>query len=757
MRMETGGAIIARSEGETPSQSLKDAIERFLGFIADEDFEGGRNWARKLVTGKAGAGHQIRGETLYRSLDRGENEFDYELPDQLPALPEDLAFLMYAGNYFSARYKIEQSYRYRHAHKLINQALRFLAVAERSTGSNLLRVLGSFSRLQNHLNEIEWACYNSDDTAYDGNASLMKAAAEKLRDAVDAIRGEEAGLTDYERGLYDHYLEPRLDAHALYASAILQVAALNETRWIDRGRFLADAGPALEDLHAKRARLGELGSSILENDLAPQIETLKAFTALPLTAEQNGELAVKNGKIEIFYYALLLPDVVDKVEAIVRRQVLNPEKGGISFPQLKGMHVEDDPLSDIWAWDGGANEELINSVSWRLPDLKIEFRNRTIDCAATLRFYNFGIFALSLKADVEDSPVSEIRHIASLGSPIALDEEIVWTEIGKTFGTLEDLAKFVFPIVETEVAQALSRSGRRAGNRSARSGALLSYSAIMNRFTALRVDQLALRTRAGSRALSPTDAVQHPAFKALTLPILEARCATDDWIMRRPPCPTANLAPLRYYQEGDVIHVCRHDGVLALLNQANWARDQAWEGMAVCAAITNFFCMASSMFSGRVRELVIEGREGRGKSGLRRTEADLTSIRKFEHEVREMLDRMEAGRVMRFPDLTLLVNKMFEHLGLGDLTSETRLVLSQARKMLSETQEALKVKSAEKLNFIAGFVGTLVALAQIEPLVNVVRDDLGVPISGMGHVAIYICLIALVSGLLIIGRYRRAG
>jgi hypothetical protein len=253
---------------------------------------------------------------------------------------------------------------------------------------------------------------------------------------------------------------------------------------------------------------------------------------------------------------------------------------------------------------------------------------------------------------------------------------------------------------------------------------------------------------------------------------MEVRVAVDDWIMRRPPRRSANLAPLRYYDEGDAIHAQRHDGVIALLNQANWVRDQAWEGMTVCAAITNFFCFTNAVFNKHVRGLTRNASQWSKLSGksrkelkkeLDRTEEELQSIANFEHDVEKMLDTMETGHFMRFPDLTLLVNRLFKQFGLPELTAQTRALLAQARERhqqlrdrLTRAQDALKARASERLTSIAAIIGALVALAQIQPLFNL-STDLGYPIPPSGQLAAYVSLLLIVLFLLISGRLRRGG
>ncbi len=547
-----------------------------------------------------------------------------------------------------------------------------------------------------------------------------------------------------------------------------EVAKLAASRWTDRERFLQEASAVIPDLQARRLHLDELGATILENDLAPQIGTLKGFTALPVTPQQEGELTVKTGTLEIAYYAVVRHKLRGTIDTLARTEASAKGRSGLSFTSFNAAKVEDDPLSDIWA--GLEAEQMIDSASWRLPPVDMQFRGKPVTFLATLRYYNFGLFSLTFQTDIDGLSASAVRHMASLGSPIALDENLIWRGHNRRFGTFEAFAQFLFPEVEAEIERIIARTaGVRAPRVGQEAEQTLRFDTILNRFTAVRVDKLSLVEETGERLVAPEEALAHPAFKALTLPALEARCAIDDWIMRRPQDASQNLAPLRYYAEGDLMLACRHDGVICLLNQANWVRDQAWEAMTVSAAITNFFCYTNALFNRRVRNPVMRTstpeahleKDPRLRERLQQTRDDLQDIQGFEQEVERMLDTMEAGHVMRFPDLTLLVNGLFGQLGFAHLTEQTRTLLAQAREMqqflferLSRTQEAIKAKRAEQLNFIARIIVVLVGLAQIQPFMVLAGDLLHHPISAGWQLGVYVALLLVIVWLSIFGRTR---
>ncbi|MGF1620917.1 MAG: hypothetical protein ACFCUR_09910 [Rhodomicrobiaceae bacterium] len=128
------------AEVVTPNKSkILLYLNDFLKHIRSEDFIEGRAWAVEAI-GTHFPNHYIEaGKSFQDALYATEKDINYKMPATLPDMPDELAFLMYAGSYMAARCKIEQSYRYLHAHKLIDDALAFLAICQNA--SPLLPIL----------------------------------------------------------------------------------------------------------------------------------------------------------------------------------------------------------------------------------------------------------------------------------------------------------------------------------------------------------------------------------------------------------------------------------------------------------------------------------------------------------------------------------------------------------------------------------------------------------------------------------------
>ncbi len=768
------------AEVVTPNKSkILLYLNDFLKHIKSEDFIEGRSWAVEAI-GTHFPEHYIEaGKSFQDALYETEKDINYKIPATLPEMPDELAFLMYAGSYMAARCKIEQSYRYLHAHKLIDDALTFLRICQNA--SPLLPILAPFSQLQDFLSEIERACYNSDDVA--GGASglpRMTQAAEGLLSSIERIRSRGELLTGNDLVLYREYLAERLKAHEVYADAVKQVAGLNRLRWTDREGFLSQYKEGAPRLAEKRDRIAAHDSMILENDLAPQIEVLNAFSSLSLIARQTGELRVRSGQVEFAFYALPQHNLRRRIDEVARGEGTDGTRGKGWFAALHAEPGIDEPLSDIWA--GFEAEKLIDSFSWTLPKIIVDFRGQPIPFDTRIRYFNFGLFAVTFQANFTDLPVSAVRHLASLGSPIALDEELTWTISNKEdfenprFGAFEDFAREAFREIEAEIARIFKMQAEDAADP------ILTCDPILNRFTAIRVDRLVL-SGANAAALSPEQAIAHPAFKALTIPAFEVRCAIDDWIMRDAPDPALNLAPLRYYSKVDALYVCRHEGANILLSQPNWVRDQTGEAMQICAAVTNFFCMTNALFNKRVRNIrsLETDVDTAGESNLEALQRSLTQIKNelaelkyFEREVEELLDVMEAGRVMRFPDLTQLVNRMLDHLGTKQITEQTRGLLSQAREIQqdlldqrSQQHELLKAEIAketearrhERTAFFKYVATSILGVAALVPIIEVMRllngAALGFVISPLQQLVILSSVLAFVVICLVLGWSRR--
>ncbi|MGF1620916.1 MAG: hypothetical protein ACFCUR_09905 [Rhodomicrobiaceae bacterium] len=608
----------------------------------------------------------------------------------------------------------------------------------------------------------------------------MKEAAEGLLSSIEKIRGRGNLLTGNDHVLYREYLAERLEAHAVYAEAIKQIADLNRLRWTDRDGFLSQYKDGATGLAEKRNRIAAHDSMILENDLAPQIEVLHAFSSLPVTPQQAGELRVRTGQVEFAFYALPRHDLRRDIDDAARGEGTDGTRGKGWFAALHAEPGIDEPLSDIWA--GFEAEKLIDSFSWTLPKIIVDFRGQPIPFDTRIRYFNFGLFAVTFQANFTDLPVSAVRHLASLGSPIALDEKLTWTISNKEgfenpeYGAFEDFARDAFREIEAEMARIFKTPAEDTADP------ILTCDPILNRFTAIRVDRLVL-SAANAAALSPEQTIAHPAFKALTIPAFEVRCAIDDWIMREAPDPALNLAPLRYYSKGDALHVCRHEGANILLSQPNWVRDQTGEAMQICAAVTNFFCITNALFNKRVRNIRSQDMEieNDGASNpealqrsLRQTRSELAELKYFEREVEELLDVMEAGRVMRFPDLTQLVNRMLDQLGTNQITEQTRSLLSQAREMeqglldqRSQQHELLKAEIAkeaevrrdERAARFKHIATAILGVAALAPIIEVMKliDQAGLGVSISSHLQLGILsgVISIVVIFFILGWSRR--
>lgn len=791
------GAAMADSDHSGLTGQLRADVEAFLAYLSAEAFVDGRNWARDRV--------DKRSPEHYRLLCRIEESEGATWDAALLDVGSELAFATFAGAYFSARHKIEQTYFYTHAFEVMDVAVRFLKTVHEATGAPLFDVLTRFCVMQTALGRIERSCYNSDEQAMAEGASAVTAT-------VTDIRSRAGTLSPDEARLYNAFLEPRLEAHAVYADAVRDVHAMLALRWEARLEFAARLPRALADLDAARHKLTDLGSSILENDLIPQIETLRQFgrlieAATPVgddedaegdTNANNGTLTICDGRLIHTYYGL--------IDAEIREAVIGGLRGAIRtgepYLDLSGLiegDVEDDPWSDIWA--GTLARKVVDSMSWQLPGLSIaDFRGHTgspLEFDVALRCYDFGLFALTIETPLAGRSVSAYRHIASLGSPVGLDECFVWQRGGERFGTLDRFADHVFRRLDAIVAgktgfASYARCAPMAGpdaDVSQPSGAApgaemhfgaVTYNLIMNRYTLASIDQLMVVKEGVAHRLTPDQATAHQAFDGLVIPTLEVRVAIDDWIMRRATCRSQNLAALRYYETGEAIHACRHEAVILLLKQASWVREQAWECLNVCAAITNYFCITKSRLIEDVERLEVrfaapaplatQASESEIQSDIDRATERLERLARLEGRASEILQMMRSGRVMRFPDLTALLNEINRRMGLDDMFDAVARLLDKtqalrgtemerlqtARQTLKAEAEAARTADARRL---ADYAQLIVYVAAIVPMLELVRlggEALGYKVLSPVVQLAALAVLALVFTLLyLLGRARR--
>ena len=700
--------------------SIAELFDRYFGLIEQESFAKGRRWAMTLLDARSRPHHAWILEV--------EHDPEAPLPAAAGGLEPETLVALSAATYFSARITVESSYRYTHAVRLLERSGSLLEQLSGVTGLAFVQAVRGFLGLQRALCDIDRGIYTSQ-------AAVMFQAARELAEGAREVERLCAATVDELGELLRRHLSELLSAYAAYAAAVERVAHVLSARWGDASSLEASIAAAGDEVEGAVQRLHELGSNIMATDLAPHLPALRTFLAA--RRQGSGCLLVERGIVTISYYAALDHDALQELGAALcgegrRRMRLRVGAYDAGHPELDGM-------SDIWS--GLAAKTFVATHTWSLPALSVVRRGRALRLECTLVYYGMGVFALSLRAPLEDCDVSMVRHVMGLGAPFALDEEIRCEEVERPLAFLRDYAALVFEGLCACIDRVLGEGTRPR----------LCFDLDENRFALLRADRVAEERPGGRAVLSAAAARDHFAFQALSLPQREVRATVDDWVMRAPAPPAENIAPVRYNLD-EVLLVHPHEALVFLTEQPDWVRDQAEESVSIAAAIANLFQVTSETFEDRIRALAgsREHHLGLGEASIdelgaerERLEQELQGLEHCERELGWLLQVIDAGSMMTYPDHTRLMSAIFERMRFEPLRDRTHAVLSHAATIQSETlhdvgklHDELKHRASRRMNRLLSAAMALVSIGAMKDLFELFNGaELGVRISGFAQFA----------------------
>lgn len=706
-------------QGNDPYQRLA----RFFELLNDEAFDEGRREARSEA--------RARYPQLFPLLEQLEEAPETTILPGAWSVEERL--ICFSGCYFSARSIIESSYRYRHADQLIERAVEALDGVSGAIDTGFVEVLRGFARLQGAICDIDRGIYNSI-------ASTMTSASVELGDNVDRLLQLGGELDGLEAELFGEHLEPQLAAYRRYADAVQSVAELYGMRWGD-GAVLQQAIDAQTMSFEQALRdLETMGARIMATDLAPHMPVLRRF-AERQQGQGSGTPCIEDGRLRIAYFAPLHHNLMKPIVELMTQTLSVEGSEGLSLKGLGASSLESEPMSDIWS--GLASRDFVDTYSWHLPSLEMPFRGGVLSFGVELTYYSMGIFVLNLSADISKLSISGLRHAMSLGTPYAVDEVITWGKSGEKFAFLEEFSEHTFSHLRTELKRQLGEQlpdGARA----------LHWDSGDNRFVSVRLERISCGAGNQWRELDVEALQKHIAYPAIALPLREVRSAIDDWIMRPAPQTSENLAPLRY-NENELMVVQRHGAVMALLQQPDWVREQAAESVEVAAAITNLFQVTNTVLGKHIRHLAVEGPQEKGEDGrksLKRLqkhrdemEAELDNLNRFERDIHWLLDIIQAGSMMTFPDHTRLMRAVFAEMEFERLRQRTNEILAEVKEVHEQTMEEVtriydlvKNHMARRMNRILSAAMFLVSIAALTDLFELFNEaELGITISNFAQ------------------------
>lgn len=475
----------------------------------------------------------------------------------------------------------------------------------------------------------------------------------------------------------------------------------------------------------------------------------------------SGELFVERGEIRISYFASVNHIVTQEL-----RQTLNDivNANSKSHPLLLdtwGANVpQRNMLNDIWAYIAQDFEDI---YSWKLPELTMPFRNQgesnfQLNFDIELIYYPMGIFALSLKAPLNNISASGVRHAMSLGTSFAMDQQMHWH--GQDIGLFESFAQQRFNALAEALNHCFDHFEKPVAD-------MLMFNQIENRYVTTLLDRVIERVDDQRLPLTAKSLKLHFAYPALVLQQRELRSAVDDWCLRSVTPEKCNLNQDCYNKE-EFVFTNHHECVLGLLQQPNWVIEQSAEMMEVAAAINNLFHLTNQHLDKQLTQTLIPSSSSKTdkKISAATLEAQIQKLAKegkclkqFTHNAHWLLKLISAGSMMTFPDHTRMIQKVFQHMDFDKLHIRTQETLDKIQfrqdEIMSETTKLYsKIKTRNAKRFTAVLSGSiaLISVGALKDIFDILNGSkLGIQISGALQVSI-VSIFGLMLIILLINR-----
>lgn len=652
---------------------MQDALKKFFEFLEDEEFE------------------------------HGAKEFESL---------EATSLHSFCFNFLSAKHIVETSYEYSKAKSLYQKA----ANALRDQRDETLQALSAYAQMQGAILKIDRAIY----TAY---APLMREAAEELQIKSSSILDllQECDFASVD-AFYTDFIK-KVNQDNLYANAIIIVAEL----YLDRWKKNDNLEQRLQTVQDALSQLEEAGNERLASDLAPHIHVIRRFDE---KRGKSGKLFIRNGEVSFYYYATLdykvreafnklLESTNDPYEALYRNQK----------SLLKTQQLIKEEMTDIWS--GLASEEFINTYKFILPAIRIQnFREmESLSADVEIKYYTMGVFELKLSTyidkeylqELEDGmSLSALRHLQSLGTPFALDEKITLDRSEESFPFLADFADKCFEQLTSEIFQSLKKESLKE------KASLLHFNTEQNRFTLVRINHIVEKLDSVSRRLAPENFQEHYQYKALVMPVREVRSAIDNWIMYDASVADKNIAGLRY-NESEWLSLNLYQSVIALLEQPVWVFDQAIESVEVALSILNLLSLSNVEIQAELKsplDLNIQEKELKDQRAL--LDIEIENLDDFSLHLKNLLETVEAGSMMTYPDHTLFMEKIFETLDLQKQKKKALLLQDQLKEKRSRFKEKIEkinetvaLKQQKFIQFAVSIVSVFFALGSLNDMFEI--------------------------------------
>lgn len=705
--------------------SLQSILITFFEHIRAENFEACFHWAKDELQELTSPAF-----TLANQLDEQANISAQDIEQ----LSGNELLLIFCACYGYARHEVEESNWYLHAETLVRSGITALEVLP---SSPLNKILQKFAAIQIDVCYIDRGIYTSQEW-------LMAEATQNIETHLASVSALDNELNEAESHLYCEHLKQEFDSYRHFSEGVAIIAELSRIRWGDPSILKQQMSKLRPKFISAVNALTDDDKYIMSTDLEALWPPLTFFNENRI--ENSGELFIERGEIRISYFAsvnhIVTQELRQSLNEIVNNNAmtrpLHLKAWGASAPQ-RNM------LNDIWA---GIAQDFEDIYSWKLPELTMPFRNYgdsdlQLNFDIELIYYPMGIFALSLKAPLNNISASGVRHAMSLGTSFAMDQKMKWH--GQDFGLLEQFAKQRF----TELASTLNSSFDHFEKPIEN---ILMFNQIENRYVSTLLDRVVDVIDNRRSPLTAKSLKSHFAYPSLVLPQRELRSAVDDWCLRIVTPDKFNLNQDCYNKE-EFVFTNHHECVLGLLQQPNWVIEQSAEMMEVASAINNLFHLTNQHLDKQLAQTLPSTSSSKANNNISAAtlEARIQTLTKegeclkqFTHNAHWLLKLISAGSMMTFPDHTRMIQKVFQHMDFDKLHIRTQETLDKIQfrqdEILSETAKLhAKIKSRNTKRFTAVLSGSmaLISVGALKDIFDILNGSkLGIQVSGALQVSI---------------------
>ena len=673
----------------------------------------------------------------------------------------------FCSKFLKAKHLVEISYSYAEARALYEKAMELIYLLEDA----LFLPLAKFAAMQAAILRI-------DRGIYTGYAPQMQAAAQELQDkSASIIESLNSSLHDTESSyftLLKENLLQKVQEDNIYAEAVIVVADLYLDRW-----KITDVEPRLELVQKNVERLESFGNSRLASDLAAHIHVIRRFAK---RRGEEGKLYVKNGEVAHYYYGTLDYRIVEEFNGALS----NADRGeGLLSKKLEKIlgttQMVREEMSDIWS--GLSSLEFIDTYKFTLSSIKLPvFREiQDYEAEVELTYYTMGIFEIKisfaidkvyLEQDAEGMSLSGLRHLQTLGTPFALDEEYKVEEVGESYTYLSEYVDTKFENLEHNILEFLQDSpdielliDKKA----------LTYNSEHNRFTMVRINKIVESWTNKCRVLQSSEFKNHFQYKALVMPVREVRSAIDNWIMYDSSVVDENLASIRY-NESEWLSLNSYSATVGLLEQPVWVFDQAIESLEVAAAVSNLLMLSNIQATKQLanikkaKEVVdakLKARELKSLKG--KIEAEIGQLDEFKLHLGNLLETVEAGSMMTYPDHSVLMERVFDIMQLQrhenkaqKLQKELKDSRSKSMELIKKINDAVVYSQQKVIKLFVSIASVFIALGSLVDMFQLWSDSATVKALGLDDTSgdfklEFVLFLAIAStGWLIYDNYFRA-